>query len=799
MARDFLGDVSRLMGSISPIASRKTVAPSASDIKKQIESKVIEGREGKLKATKLFGDDNRHLRLRTRLRELQEEYLIHRNMIEQYVTQGVGQGAKEQLTLQALELQEKHHGLMKEIERLTRDNDGILFDDSIVDYKTDRTIEKKGAMSKEEWDYLYETLGHVQVGMPMADGQTMSFGDWMKMSHDVSMDKAAIDDKFVFFDGNNADWGHEIIRDKEGTIIEKIDRRGDPIWLSNFMTQNIMMNETLLSSGGKLLESQINVILDNAKLNREEYMDRQKLLDEDRMERVKIEKENIVLRIGECMKNRQGFTKAPDVRTLEGGVNTEQSTTEFEQTKDVVTNQETWTITPGETSINKMSFGKCRDSEILEMERNNDFRDFVNFDKETAQEWLSGNMDLEQMFGDPTDTLAEVVGGTPLDWNFTKDYSVEASAYHALVNKEVFDAFIENEEGFVYVDGEDELIPTHTENGRINPKAYTMVLSEVQKWQQQSQYDLETGMVMNTDYQERLRFTGDNTGKINKSTDPLFFSASEEQGGERMGSLEQTMLGVVHENNFSFTEEVDGEMKSDYGEFTKYSNMFSEFLPTSGSWTQSQMANSINSLMAGSDSYVDEMNFYAQDQAVNPNAAGQNGIEQEDLNKSLRAIEDEQAQAWENYSMNIDKEKPLVDYTHWDFDEDPLSMTGYYGPWMANATKNISSWFSGVKEDITAMDVKVELGEGVGFGDIVTHDDWNEKFVNDWRSRLMNTQIGDLNLPEMITAGKGMYTDPKTGRSVNIIDPLTGNVKKNWRDEVKKTTQKGDKETPPVV
>lgn len=57
-------------------------------------------------------------------------------------------------------------------------------------------------------------------------------------------------------------------------------------------------------------------------------------------------------------------------------------------------------------------------------------------------------------------------------------------------------------------------------------------------------------------------------------------------------------------------------------------------------------------------------------EAVNPNAAGKNGIDNSDLLNSLKSIDDQQVEDWKEYiGLQEDVKK-----TWSDFDSDPLSM-----------------------------------------------------------------------------------------------------------------------------
>ena len=785
MARDFLGDVSRLMGSVSPIASRKTVAPSAKDIRTQIEAKVELARAGKLKAQKLFGDE-KHVNLRDKLRRLQEEYLTHRNMLEHFASNAV-QGGQEQLTLQALELQEAHYALMKEVEYLQAENNGILYDDSYKSYKhPDRLVEKTGAMRKEEWDYLYETIGHMEVGA-RADGQKgMSFADFAHTKHEVAMDESYLDEDFIFFNAKSDKYLHEVVRDKDGNVVDYIDRRHDPQWLNNWMVKNIVSNETLMAANGDHLKIQMAAISDLSKMNKEQYdiemAALQKEIDDDNAFWIKHEADTIVRNIGRCMEGGGGFQKAPDEMVLDKEKTSDQTVIEMDLETRTIKKDQEWQRVEGAVSINESSYGKCRDAELLRMEQEHDFDKMKFFDREKASAWLTGEGEMEKMFGDPQAALASNLGGDAGQWNFIRDFSVAESAYQSLVNHEIWEALSENGQGYIYIEGEEDApIPTHTEDGRINPKAYTTILAQVQEWQSNSNWDKEKGFASGVE--DRLKFTSNMNG-TRTGNDPLFFSVDGE------GSLGSMMTNnILTQDNFEFEQEVDGEMKSDYLEFTSYANSMLSRLPKGGAWTPGTMANVVTWMMDGSSRYVGAWDSYAEREAVNPNAAGKNGIDNSDLLNSLKSIDDQQVEDWKEYiGLQEDVKK-----TWSDFDSDPLSMKGYWMPFLSNAFQGVTDFMDYLGD----LDVKAEAGLGFGFGDVVHHDDWSDKVVNNWRSRIEGTKgIGSLNLIEQGAISKGMWTDPETGKSVSIIDPNTGNIMDNWKDVIRGSVDKKPLEGP---
>ena len=207
MVRDFLGGIFEAVAELGMTDSQYA--------RHRLRQADKAARNVPMKESHLFGT---HSDIRDSLSSYQAAFEKQKKALEYITHYGLMNAPEAQQTLQALGYQVAmaQNDLLYDIEMASNETKGILETHTYTnkniwngDENSDvgrTTI--KGAFTDDEWDYLNDTVGHIQIQDPTRPGSTTTFGNWMWTRHETkSMVRGMNDTEFNFLDPTDDNYG----------------------------------------------------------------------------------------------------------------------------------------------------------------------------------------------------------------------------------------------------------------------------------------------------------------------------------------------------------------------------------------------------------------------------------------------------------------------------------------------------------------------------------------------------------------------------------------------------------------
>jgi len=482
MVRDFLGG---LLGVVNELGmnesqiAKKRMREAREDVAENFVSHNLFEQNGEF--------DN--FAIREGLREYQRAFAEYQRGMEYVRHYGLGEEAQQEIGFMAMELQKKQQELLNTVEYALRETDGVLYDANGVNKRVDRGWHVKGRFSEKEWDYLYSTIGHLEMKNPYGEGN-VTFGRLLQEQHDAKSKAHMLNQtEFNFIDPMDENY-MKFYNKKKDKWISYEDK---PHIINNYKRDFFDRDFVMSSMYPGFYSTMDGMIEYGAKLAKTKA-ERKANIKEIQYNR---EAGVILDRLAACGQRNgmvhptAGTSQVTEMTEYSGEVSQtdEQSfdpgMEDMPGGKKATTQKGGRTTTkiefaPGANAIESDVYGMCKRTVLKEMNDNGELKNNRFFTPEYAEKFLNNSVkDI-----DSTKLIAPALGVTEDQLNFISGQSDDYIDFMAESNNMLDKLFTDSETGddkigYIHRKGDTKSVPTHLYSEAMdawfpNPEAYAM-------------------------------------------------------------------------------------------------------------------------------------------------------------------------------------------------------------------------------------------------------------------------------------------------------------------------------------